>query len=221
MGITLFKKFVLKYTYRAAYQAMLDLFAKTRRNVILFTCALIYLRCNMLKIGALIVYGAEGVCRVEDIKSLSFAGLEEKEYYILVPELNSSSKLYLPMDNEKLMSRVQRLLSYEEITELINSDEEIIEWVEDSKLRNKYYKEILSSYDRKKIFALAKQLYLIKTGKLAVKKAFTSWMDDILKKTSQILFSEFSYVVEITQDDLLPFIAGEIKCEEKKRAIKR
>ena len=174
----------------------------------------------MLKIGALIVYGSEGVCRVEDIQCLSFAGLEEKEYYILVPELNTSSKLYLPSDNEKLMARVQKLLSYEEITELINCEEPIIEWVEDSKLRNKYYKEILSSYDRKKIFALAKQLYLIKTGKLVITKTFTNWMDDILKKTSQILYSEFSYVVDISQEELLPFIAGEIKCQEKKKAIK-
>lgn len=173
----------------------------------------------MLRIGELIVYGAEGVCKVDSVQKLSFLGLEEKEYYILVPQSNQTDKLYLPLDNANLIQRVSKLLTYSEIIDMIESNDEIIEWVEDSKQRNKQYKEILSSYDRRKIFALAKQLYLIKTQKIDSCKSFTSWMDDIMKKTAQILFSEFSYVVELTQDELLPFIAGELKCKEKKAII--
>ena len=170
----------------------------------------------MLKIGSLIVYGTEGVCRVVDKQLLSFSSLDDKkEYYILVPLENSSSKLYLPIDNEKLMARVKKLLSYDEILELIASNNEI-EWIEDSKLRNKYYKEILASCDRNRILALAKQLYLIKSGKIEVTKSFTVWMDDILKKSAQILYMEFSQVVSMTQDEILPFISGEIVCKEKK-----
>ena len=170
----------------------------------------------MLKIGAIIVYGAEGVCRVADIQKLSFSAMDdEKEYYILVPESNTSGKLYLPKDNELLMSRVRPLLTYKEIKELIASDDNIIEWVEDSKARNKYYKELMSTYDRRKVFGIAKQLYLVKTGKLPVNVNFTAWMEDVLKKTSQILYSEFSYVVDFTFDELLPFIAGEIECKQK------
>lgn len=170
----------------------------------------------MLEIGAIIVYGSEGVCKVVDLQELSFSGSDDKkEYYILVPETNSSSKLYLPKDNQILMSRVKKLLSYEEIKELISSDEDIIEWVEDSKARNKYYKELIATYDRKNIFAIAKQLYFIKTGKIETVSNFTNWMEDTLKKTSQILYSEFSYMVELTQDQLLPFIAGEIECKKR------
>lgn len=171
----------------------------------------------MLKIGSIIVYGTEGVCKVTDVQKMSFSTLDEpKDYYILVPESNNSSKLYLPKDNEKLMSRVKKLLTYKEIKELIASDDNDLEWIDDSKLRNKYYKEILSSCDRNKIFALAKQLYLIKSGKLLVAKAFTSWMEDMLKKTAQILYQEFSYVTVISYDEILPFIVGEIDCPEKK-----
>ncbi len=171
----------------------------------------------MLKIGSIIVYGAEGVCKVTDVQKMSFSTLDEpKDYYILVPQSNSSSKLYLPKDNEMLMARVKELLTYDEIKELIASQDNDIEWIEDSKLRNKYYKEILASCDRNKIFALSKQLYLVKTGKIQVEKSFTAWMEDMLKKTAQILYSEFSYVTEITYEEILPFIAGEIDCPEKK-----
>lgn len=170
-----------------------------------------------MEIGTIIVYGTEGVCKVTDIQKMSFSALDEpKDYYILVPEANSSSKLYLPKDNEMLMARVKKLLTYKEVKDLIASKNNSIEWIEDSKLRNKYYKEILASCDRNKIFAIAKQLYLVKTGKINAAKTFTSWMEDMLKKTAQILYQEFSYVAEVSYDEILPFIAGEIDCPEKK-----
>ena len=170
----------------------------------------------MLNIGDLIVYGSEGVCLVADLQRLSFSGIDEdKEYYILVPQAHASSKLYLPKENDILMARVKNLLTYAEIKELINSSGEDIQWIADSKARNKYYKELIATYDRVNIFGVAKQLYLLKNGKLSHNVNFTSWMDDLLKKTSQILYSEFSYVVDMTPEELLPFISGEIDCKEK------
>lgn len=120
----------------------------------------------MLSIGDIIVYGSEGVCKVVDLQEIAFSSNDKKEYYILVPELNTSSKLYLPKDNDVLMSRVKPLLTYEEIKELIQDTSNTIEWIEDSKARNKYYKELMSTYNRNNVFAIAKQLYLVKTGKL-------------------------------------------------------
>ncbi len=170
----------------------------------------------MLNIGDLIVYGSEGVCLVADLQKLSFSNIdEEKEYYILVPQANASGKLYLPKENSILMARVKNLLTYVEIKELISSSGDDIQWIEDSKARNKYYKELIATYDRVNIFGVAKQLYLLKNGKLPYTANFTSWMEDLLKKTSQILYSEFSYVVDMTPEELLPFIAGEIDCKEK------
>ena len=170
----------------------------------------------MLKIGSLVVYGVEGVCQVSDIISQSFAGSSEmKDYYVMVPVHNSSSKLYVPVDNEKLTSKIMELLSYDEIVELIEKCSDCNEWIADNKLRSKYYKEVLNSYDREKIFALARVLYLAKCGKIPGVKKLYVMDEDILRKTSQILYSEFSYVVELTQDDVLPFIAGEISCRRK------
>ncbi len=169
----------------------------------------------MLSIGDIIVYGSEGVCKVVDLQEIAFSSNDKKEYYILVPELNTSSKLYLPKDNDVLMSRVKPLLTYEEIKELIQDTSNTIEWIEDSKARNKYYKELMSTYNRNNVFAIAKQLYLVKTGKLVTQVNFTNWMDDMLKKAAGILYSEFAYVVNLSEEELLPFIAGEIDCNKK------
>jgi hypothetical protein len=56
---------------------------------------------------------------------------------------------------------------------------------------------------------------LVKNGKLATQANFTSWMDETLKKAASILYSEFLYVVDLTEDEILPFIAGEIECNKK------
>lgn len=170
----------------------------------------------MLDIGDIIVYGSEGVCQVVDLQEIAFSdGSDKKEYFILVPMSNASSKLYLPKDNELLMSRVKGLLTYEEIKDLICDENNTIEWIEDSKARNKYYKELMSTYDRRNIFAVAKQLYLVKTGKIETQVNFTNWMEDMLKKAVSLLYSEFSYVVDFSEEELLPFIAGEIECNKK------
>ena len=171
----------------------------------------------MLEIGALVVYGVEGVCQVSEIISQSFAGSDEmKDYYVMVPVHNSASKLYVPVDNERLTSKIMELLTYDQIIDLIDRCSSYNEWIADNKARSRYYKEVLSSYDREKIFALARILYLAKCGKIPEVKKLYVMDEEILRRTSQILYSEISYVVDLSFEDVLPFIAGEIVCKKKK-----
>ena len=65
------------------------------------------LRCNMLEKGDLVIYGAEGICRVLDINTQSFQEMNNtKVYYILEPLENQSGKLFVPVDNETLCKRI-------------------------------------------------------------------------------------------------------------------
>ena len=70
------------------------------------------------------------------------------------------------------------------------------------------------SYDRKKILCLAKLLYTIKTDDSDSRRLLTS-DEEILKKIIKILHSEFSIVLDISQDEIIPYIFGEITCNEK------
>lgn len=170
----------------------------------------------MFKVGMLVSYGGEGVCKIGDIQVQDFfGGDEKKKYYVLEPIDNKSSKLYVPVDNEILCKRMQKLLDYDEIISLINNECTELEWITDNKLRNKYHKDIIKTYDKKKIVALAKRLYEIKNGKYPEIKKLYSSDEDTLKKIAQILYIEFSYTVDITQEQVLPFICGEINCKRK------
>ena len=169
----------------------------------------------MFEIGSNVIYGTEGICKISDIAKLSFNGIgEAKDYYVLVPVLNSTYKVYVPVDNEHLVAKMQKLLTYDEIIELINDENNEIEWVNDNKIRNKRFKEIIASYDRRKIFMLAKLIYNAKNGKIEnVKKIYAS-DEEILKKLVHILHAEISYVVPIEESDLLSFI-----CEKNQKYL--
>lgn len=167
----------------------------------------------MYEIGTVVIYGSEGACKIIEIKNLCFGGAsQESSYYILSPIANPSSRVFVPCDNEKLVSKMQKVLSCEEIKDMISEESNDIEWIKDNRQRNKTFKEILLTYDRRQILALTKLLY--KTKLNSESRLFTS-DEEMLKKTVKILHSEFSLVFDISIDEVIPFIFNEINCPEK------
>ena len=74
----------------------------------------------MFNVNDTILYGTHGICKVTDITEQRFNDKSNK-YYILQPHHNPSSTIYVPTDNEKLVSRMRHTLSEEEIYELLKS----------------------------------------------------------------------------------------------------
>lgn len=102
--------------------------------------------CNFTK-GDHVIYASNGVCAIEDVKSISFVrGEPEKTYYILRPQNDRNSTIYIPEDNEILIGKIRAILSSDEITKAIDeADKSPFEWIEDRKQRALRYKELLSA----------------------------------------------------------------------------
>ena len=64
----------------------------------------------MYKIGDLFIYGANGACKIADIKTENF-NRNEKIYYILVPVFDIKETIFVPADNEQLVSKMKKILS--------------------------------------------------------------------------------------------------------------
>ena len=170
----------------------------------------------MYNIDDMVIYGIEGVCKVEDIIEKSFGDLTKtNKYYVLIPKGNNGSRFFVPVDNPLLTARIKKLLNYKELIALIEGLDSKIEWIDNNKLRAKYYKDTLNSYSREAMFQLAKQLYCAKTGKIPTVKKLYSMDEEMIRKISLLLFDEFTCVADLTVDQVLPFIAGEIICPEK------
>ena len=106
----------------------------------------------------IVLYGNQGVCKVFDIVEKEMAN-EVNEYYVLKPVNDVHSTVYVPTQNEKLTSKMKKILSVEEIYDLINdmpNEKEI--WIDDFNERKETYSKILYSGDRKELIRLIKTL---------------------------------------------------------------
>ena len=74
----------------------------------------------MFQINDTVMYGVHGLCKIEDITMKEFMG-SQKEYYVLKPISDLTATLYVPMHNEKLLAKMRRILSKEEVYQLIET----------------------------------------------------------------------------------------------------
>ena len=74
----------------------------------------------MFKIGDYIVHGRNGVCKVVDITHIDISGADKNQlYYTLVPMKSADSKIFYPVDSNKVMMR--SVLSKEEAKNIVSA----------------------------------------------------------------------------------------------------
>ena len=74
----------------------------------------------MFEKGDYVIYGNNGICRVQDITTLSISGIDKnRKYYLLKPVYSSGSTVYTPVDTAETLLRPA--LSREEADSLIRS----------------------------------------------------------------------------------------------------
>ena len=104
----------------------------------------------MYEIGQLIVYGNEGVCRVEEIGTPKISGVDKhRDYYTLAP-IYREGKVFTPVDSKVFMRPV---ITREEALALIDRIPQMTaEVYENSNLRflNEHYQQCIQNYTRRR-----------------------------------------------------------------------
>ena len=180
-----------------------------------------FLGGHMFKVGTYISYRAEGVCVISDIRMEAFNALgKNEEFYILSPIKDMNSLLYVPVNNEMLTSKMQPLLSAEEICAL--ADElrpQVMEWTTDSRARNSALREILAAGGRRELILLVNTINdrIARSGEIGRK--ITAGDENILKRALRMLVDEFSVTTDIkNEEQLLSVLDGTGKCQPNDRA---
>ena len=165
----------------------------------------------MFQINDTVVYGAQGVCRIEEISKREMAG-KAMEYYVLKPVYDSNSTLFVPVSNDKLTAKMRRVSSPEEIVALISSmPGENAEWIENEN-------EPIARGNRRELIQIIKSLYLHQQ-KLQEKGKRLHLADDrIFREAERMLYDEFALVLHIKREQVLPFILQQLGAEEKEGA---
>lgn len=160
----------------------------------------------MLQINSYIIYGANGVCKINDIRKEKLCGTKQT-YYVLSPIDNASSTIYVPVDNEALVSKMKSVLKREEIVSLIEDvKDRMLPWISDNKERGDYYTIVLSRGDRREILALIRTIYRKRLELTAQRKKLWAVDENALKRAEKIINDEFSLVLGIAPENVPGFI---------------
>lgn len=160
------------------------------------------------KAGEFVMYPSGGVCRIDGVEARDFSGVK-KRYYIMHPLSNPMSKIYIPTDSESLTAQMSSLIDHEEIDSAIRSAEiSAHRWIPDHKMRAERFTELLSGGKRADLLWLIKTLSHHKEEIAKQKKRLYAADERVLSSATKLITEEFSFVLGIAEDDVIPYIKG-------------
>lgn len=165
----------------------------------------------MFRVNDVIIYGAQGVCKITGTEEKTVNGVK-KVYYVLKPVSDMGATIFAPTDNEAVLKKMRRLLTKEEIHKLIDAmPTENAVWEENENARKECYKTILAKGDHLELIQMLKALYAHKTAREAEGKRLHMSDDRFFKDAEQILYNEFQYVLDIKyKEDLMTYIVNRL-----------
>ena len=167
----------------------------------------------MFSVNDDVLYGSQGLCKVTDLIDKDF-GNGVSKYYVLTPEFQNKSTIFVPADNEKLLSKVRKVLSEEEIMALIkNIPEKDTVWIDNDSERQRTYQKVISGGDREGIFRIIKTFYFTKQELAKMNKKLYKADEQIYKEAEKILYDEFALVLGIKPSEVQPYIFSVINTE--------
>ena len=108
----------------------------------------------MFAAGEMVVYGGEGVCRVEGVGTPSLPGMDKTRLYYTLAPLYRSGQVMTPVDTRVLM---RPLLTGQEVQELIAQLDQLPEEQAEShntRAIKDLYHQVVASYDCKRLAQL-------------------------------------------------------------------
>ena len=148
----------------------------------------------MFKCGDLIVYGNNGVCRVEEITCIDAAN--DKLYYVL-KNLSSNGTAYVPVDGNVY---IRPVMSKDEMTCIIDKipeiTTEIFNGIQPRDLQ-KVYRDTLLSHDSIAILSLIKHIRSTAKKKQALKKKLSVTEERFLDQALKVIGSELSAAFDV------------------------
>lgn len=161
----------------------------------------------MFNIGDKIVYGLSGIYVVEDICKQTVLG-NERTYYKLHILNGSASCVYIPVDNEGLVSSMRYPITSTEAQRIISQINEIEphEWYKDSRKRNDVFREVFESGDHRALISVIKALWNSFESRRAEKKKIYASDENLMRKAQGLLYSEFSLALGIPENEVADYI---------------
>ena len=165
----------------------------------------------MYRIGEHIIYGFEGVCRVEEIGPVELKGAQKGvEYYTLAP-IYQQGRIYVPVEgstySRPVLTREEALAL---ISDIPNIPKEVFE-NSNPRVVGEYYQRCLKSNDCRELLKLIRSIYA-KRQLLAAKGRRLGQVDErSFKQAEEKLYGELAVALEIPVADVREYIFAQLE----------
>ena len=165
----------------------------------------------MYEIGNQVLYGIHGICTVTAIERMRF-GKEKAKYYCLEPVEQPGARFYVPVENAAAVSKLRRLLSREELLELLHSEEvRNYPWIADENQRKLRFRELIGSGDRAQLMGMIGTLHRHKKAQLEAGRKFHQSDENFLHDAQKLLNAEFALVFGLEPKSVSGFSLREME----------
>lgn len=156
----------------------------------------------MLKLKDTVFYGTTGVCVVDCVEKKKIGNMK-KDYYVLKPVSQSSSTVFIPTDNEKLLLKVKPVISSDDINGLIHAKESFEDvWVENEAERREVFSNIITSGDRLSQIKLVRSIHNKQRELNTQSKRLHIADERFFKEVLRLICDEFSFVLKISVKEI-------------------
>lgn len=165
----------------------------------------------MFQVGDFMIYGNKGVCKVENVGILDSADMpKDTVYYTLFPYFLKGSKIYSPVDNDKVNMRP--IITKEDAMKLIDDIKSINSlWVSDEKNREFAYKEAVKKSDCRELIRIIKTIYIRKQSRLIDGKKVSSLDTKYYKLAEENFYGELSVSLGMGIDAVREIVLTRLK----------
>lgn len=165
----------------------------------------------MFKIGEYVVYGSLGVCRVKDLVTRKFEGLDAAHPYYVLEPLYQSGTLYAPADNPKIALR--QVIHADEANRLIDA----IPATESKAFHSRsaqelsaHYEQALQTHDCKDLIELTMSIYNKKAALAQQNKKFGRVDEHFMRQAEDNLYGELAVALGIARDEVPGYIKARV-----------
>ena len=167
----------------------------------------------MYQVGDYLVYGMEGICRVEAVGRPKLSGVpRDRLYYTLTP-LGKTDSIYIPVDTEVF---IRRPLTRGEAEALLSSLEQIRvceDMPADARLLAPYYQQIIASHDCERLLQLYKTIYRKQQALTGSRRSLSVTDMRYWKQAENLLFGEISFVLGVSYAEAVRSVRRQLDAE--------
>ena len=160
------------------------------------------------QIGDMVVYGIHGVCKIADTE-VRIVDRKTVEYFVLVPINQKNAKFYLPMHNPSAVSKIRNILTREQLTALLQSEQiKEDDWILNEAARKEKYRDLITQADCGALIRTLRALEVHKQQQRAEGKKLHICDENFMKDAERVIRLEVAAVMDIPLEQVGDFIRG-------------